>query len=486
MPGWLAAPLAHSPALAALRCGDVQLSFAELDRVVRRATAWLRVRGVRAGDRVGLLLPNGVELVALVHAAQRCGAVLVPLNTRLTARELAFQLRDSSPRLLVHGDGALADVARDACGGAVEPVPVPTPLGDGEPGADGPPSQVDLGDTAAIAYTSGTSGVPKGAELSHGAFLWSAVGAAFAQGVVPGDRWLACLPLFHVGGLAILYRGALAGAAVTLHERFEPMRVTEELEHGGITLVSLVANMLERVLDARGDRPAPTGLRCVLLGGGPAPRELVARARRLGFPIATTYGLTETASQVATLPLALARTDGDAVGRALFANELRILSPDGVALSPGEPGEIAVRGPTVMKGYLCRPAETAEALRGGWLHTGDVGTLDEQGFLRVLDRRSDLIVSGGENVYPAEVEAALREHPAVGDAGVAGEPDPRFGRRVAAWVVLRPAARASGPELDAFCRARIAGYKVPRAFHFVRELPRAASGKLLRRALAAP
>jgi O-succinylbenzoic acid--CoA ligase len=221
----------------------------------------------------------------------------------------------------------------------------------------------------------------------------------------------------------------------------------------------------------------------VLLGGGPAPRELLRRARSLGFPIATTYGLTETASQVATLPLALARRDGDAVGVPLFPSELRIVSPDGVALPPGQPGEIAVRGPTLMKGYLGRPAETATALRNGWLHTGDVGVLDPAGFLRVLDRRSDLIVSGGENVYPAEVEAALREHPAVGDAGVAGEPDPRFGRRVAAWVVLRADARATAPELDAFCRARIAGYKIPRAFHFVAELPRGPSGKLLRREL---
>jgi len=483
MPLWLGARAALAPHAPALRCGSSEWSFAELDRAARRAARALRAHGLRPGDRLAVLLPNGAELVALVHAAPLCGAVLVPLNTRLTARELAFQLRDCRPRLLVH-DGGLAVAAKDACAELPDLSRLATPLGDGEARADLPlERELDLGDTAAVVYTSGTSGAPKGAELGHGAFLWSAATAAFAQGAVPGDRWLACLPLFHVGGLAILYRSVLAGAAVTAHERFDPAHVADELDRGGITLVSLVANMLERVLDARGERPAPPGLRCVLLGGGPAPADLLARARGLGFPIATTYGLTETASQVATLPLELARAEVDAVGPALPGHALRIVSPNGVTLPAGQPGEIAVRGPTLMKGYLGRPAETAAALRDGWLFTGDVGALDARGFLCVLDRRSDLIVSGGENVYPAEVESALREHPAVGDAGVAGEPDPRFGRRVAAWIVLRPEARASAPELDAFCRGRIAGYKVPRAFHFVDELPRGPSGKLLRRAL---
>jgi O-succinylbenzoic acid--CoA ligase len=337
-----------------------------------------------------------------------------------------------------------------------------------------------------VVYTSGTTGAPKGAQLSHGAFLWSAIGSAFHLGNAPGDHWLACLPLQHVGGLAILHRAALTGAEVTVHERFDPERVAAELDWGDITLVSLVANMLERVLDARGARPAPPRLRAVLLGGGPAPAPLLRRARRLGFPIATTYGLTEATSQVATLPLERARAGGDAVGRPLFCTELRIVSPEGVTLPAGEPGEIAVRGPTLMTGYLGRPEETARALRGGWLHTGDVGVVDASGDLRVLDRRTDLIVTGGENVYPAEVEAALREHPSVVDAAVAGESDAAFGARVSAWVVVRPGSRLSHAELSSFCRERIAGYKVPRALYLVPSLPRTDSGKLLRRALARP
>jgi O-succinylbenzoic acid--CoA ligase len=224
----------------------------------------------------------------------------------------------------------------------------------------------------------------------------------------------------------------------------------------------------------------------VLLGGGPAPRELVERARKLGFPIVTTYGLTEAASQVATLPIEQALASGDAAGAPLLWNELAILSPEGAPLAAGEIGEIAVRGPTLMSGYLHRPEETARALRDGWLLTGDVGVRDPDGPLRVLDRRSDLIVSGGENVYPAEVEGVLLAHPAVAEAGVAGEPEPRLGRRVAAWIVLRPGARAEAAALDAFCRERLAGYKVPRAYYFVASLPRGPSSKLLRRELVAP
>ena len=481
---WLPARAALTPDAPALRCGDEKLGFAELADRARGVARGLRELGVRPGDRVAVLLANGTDLVALVHAAQLCGAALVPLNLRLTARELAFQLEDASPRLLLHGPGELAAQAAAACESLPE-LPRARVPDVSLPREQDPPEDFELSDTAAIVYTSGTTGQPKGAELAHGAFLWSAMGSAFLLGNAPGDHWLACLPLQHVGGLAILYRSALTGAAVTVHERFDAKRVAETLDSGEITLVSLVAAMLERVLDARGDRPPPRALRCVLLGGGPAPQSLLRRARALGFPVATTYGLTEAASQVATLPLERARGREDAVGRPLFCTELRIVGPDGAPLPPDEPGEITVRGPTLMKGYLGRPDATARALRDGWLHTGDIGVLDAWGDLRVLDRRSDLIVSGGENVYPAEVEAILREHPAVADTAVAGEPDASYGARVAAWVVLRPGASADGAQLTAFCRAHLAGYKIPRAFHFPSALPRSESGKLLRRALVA-
>jgi O-succinylbenzoic acid--CoA ligase len=483
---WLATRAAVAPDAPAVTCGGETWSFARLLERAHAAARALGALGVRAGDVVAALEPNGLPFAALAHATQICGAALLPLNLRLTARELAFQLGDARPRVLLHGGGELAALAEAATRDLPELRRAGLPLDSESLGGAPLREDLDLSETCAVVYTSGTTGAPKGAELSHDAFLWSAVGSAFHLGNAPGDRWLACLPLQHVGGLAILYRSVLTGAAVTIHERFDPARVAAELDSGGVTLVSLVAAMLERVLDARGERPAPPALRCVLLGGGPAPSHLLRRARALGFPIATTYGLTEAASQVTTLPLARARADAESAGVPLFCTEVRVESLDGEPLPAGQPGEIAVRGPTVMKGYLRRPEETARALRGGWLHTGDVGLFDPAGELRVLDRRSDLIVSGGENVYPAEVEAALREHPEVVDAGVAAEPDPAFGARVAAWIVLRPESRVSASEIASFCRQRIAGYKIPRAVHFVAALPRTESGKLLRRALASP
>jgi O-succinylbenzoic acid--CoA ligase len=292
------------------------------------------------------------------------------------------------------------------------------------------------------------------------------------------------MPLFHVGGLSILLRSALDAVPVVLHERFDPEAVSRSLDEDAITTVSLVPTMLSRLLDVRDDGPPPATLRCVLLGGGAASAQLVERAATRGWPLAPTYGLTEAASQVATL-----RPGGDPLTdglEPLAGTEVRILSVDGGTADPGEPGEILVRGPTVMAGYVERPEQTRLALRDGWLHTGDVGSVDERGRLHVYERRSDLIISGGENVYPAEVETVLQEHPAVIEAGVAGIPDPDFGHRPAAWLVVKPGERISDAELTRFCRERLAGYKIPVRYHRTDALPRTASGKLQRSDLPAP
>ncbi len=493
MKPWLEARAALAPDQPALTLNGVTRSFAELAGRARATALRLRALGVHDGDLVALLLPNGLPFVELVHALPLCGAALLPLNVRLTPRELAFQLEHARPAILIHGGGALAATAREAAGeklarAAIEPCDV-THLAEVVPVLEEAASlrdAVDLERVCAVLYTSGTTGAPKGAELRHGNLLWSAVGSALHLGVLPGERWLACMPLFHVGGLSILARSVLAGTEVVLHESFSPDAVARSLAHERVSLVSLVAVMLERLLDVWGERPAPPTLRCVLLGGGPAPRPLLERARALGFPVVTTYGLTEAASQVATLPLHEVGRRVDVVGKPLLGTEIRIADESGTALPPGAPGEILVRGPTVMRGYLGRPDETARALRDGWLHTGDIGALDAEGFLHVLDRRSDLIVSGGENVYPAEVEAVLLAHPSVAEAAVVGLADASFGQRVAAFVVPRASARVTDSELERFCRASLAGYKIPRAFHRVTELPRNASGKILRRSLVVP
>jgi O-succinylbenzoic acid--CoA ligase len=363
-----------------------------------------------------------------------------------------------------------------------EPSPSPR-AGRGTEGEGLPARRFDLAALHSIFYTSGTTGRPKGAMLTYGNHLWSAVGSALNLGVLPDDRWLACLPLFHVGGHAILQRSVIYGSTAIVHETFDAARVNAAIDHDGVTIVSVVAAMLQQMLDAHGDRPYPPALRCVLLGGGPAPRPLLERCAALGVPVVQTYGLTETASQATTLAPEEALTKLGSAGKPLFGTEVRIQRDDGSACDPDEAGEIVLRGPTVTPGYLNRPDETARALRIGWLHTGDAGYLDAEGYLYVLDRRDDLIISGGENVYPAQVEAVLQAHPAVLEAGVIGAPDQRWGQVPLAVVVLRPGHNLAAEDLLAFCRERLAHYKSPSRILFTDALPRNAAGKLLRHEL---
>ncbi len=493
---WLVRRARVSGSSDAIRHGDTVLSYAALAAGVDALAAALRARGVAAGEPVAALIAGALEMTLLLHAVQRCGALLLPLNVRLTPPELRHQLGDSGARTLV-SDAPLADAA-DAlvhelalCGlrlslsRAAEPSLTPA-AGRAKAACEQPPcGDSDSARALLWLYTSGTTGAPKAAEISQVALHASARGHEQLIGLAPGELWLACMPLFHVGGLSILIRCTLAGACAELHDRFEPERVRAALVSGRIALVSLVPTMLARVLDAWGERPAPPALRCVLLGGAGAPPALLARARALGFPLAPTYGLTEAASQVATRLPGESREPLGGRLRPLPGSELRIVDDAGEEAPPGIAGEICVRGPTLMTRYVGRPEETARALTGGWLHTGDVGRLDAEGGLEVLDRRADLIVSGGENVYPAEVEAALLAHPAVAEACVVARPDSELGARPVAWIVLHPGARVSEEDLRAHCRERLARYKLPVAFELASELPRNAAGKLLRHALRA-
>jgi O-succinylbenzoic acid--CoA ligase len=487
---WLGARAQVSGAQPAIECDGSVLSYAELHDRAREAARRLSELGIGPGDVVALLLENGIPFVELFFAVVLSGAVLLPLNLRLTPRELNRQLRDAQARLLVHGGGAIAEQARAAAPPGLRSVEVAGAQQTFESSPESKPAETAQGEvrpdsTLAVLFTSGTSGAPKGAELTHANFHWSALASAAHLGAEPNDRWLACMPLFHVGGLSILVRALLYGNTVVTLDRFDADAVDCSLDRDGISHVSLVATMLARILDSRGERPAPPALRCVLLGGGPAPAGLIDRALDRGFPIAPTYGLTEAASQVATRPPGMRPAIGGSGLVLLTGNELRVVAEDGRDCAGGDAGELWLRGPTVMRGYRGRPEETSATLADGWLHTGDIGIRADDGTLTILERRSDLIVSGGENIYPAEVEAVLREHPAVVDAAVAPIADPEFGQRPAAWLVFDTHVRAI-PAADAlrrFCRERLAAYKVPVRFEPIEALPRTAGGKLLRRKL---
>ncbi len=459
-------------------------SFADLADRARRGAAHL-LDAVPPGDGpIAILMPGDARFVAWFLAVALTGRIVLPLNARLTAGELAQQLADARVRYLLcdGGDVRLATI-RSQMPGLIAGI---APAFEALPQAavDLPGQAATRESTLVVLFTSGTSGRAKGVCLSWGNFEASAVGAFERLGPAVGRRWLSCMPLFHVGGLSILVRSVLYGGPVRLLHQFDVAAVSEALDAGDVAGVSLVPTMLSRLLEHRAGRPAPSGLEVLLLGGAAAPPALLARAHELGYPVFSTYGLTEATSQVATSRPRDAATASSPPMLALQGTNLRVIA-DGRDVATGEPGEILVRGPTVMTGYLGDPEATARAIRDGWLHTGDVGFLDANCGLHVLDRRDDLIVSGGENVYPAEVEAVLLEYPSVAEVGVTGLPDADLGARVAAWIVVRDGAAADAAALEAHCSERLAGFKRPREFRFVGSLPRTVAGKLLRRRLAA-
>ncbi len=435
---WLAQRAATCPDRPALLAGGYEIAYAELEHEAIRAARRLAARGVRRGATVAIELPAGLDYVVILHALMKLGAVAYPLNTRLAEDERSAELERAGPGLVIS----------DASDAGLTEADLPL-LG-----------EHDLDALCCRILTSGSSGRPRPIGLTYGNHLWSAVGSAFNLGVEPTDRWLCCVPLFHVSGLSIVMRSVIYGTAAVVHDGFDTDRVAESLEGDGVTVISLVATQLMRLLEADVDL---LPLRAVLVGGGPVPDEVLEEALGRGATVVQTYGLTETASQVTTLsPVDAGRKLGSA-GRPLLTTHLRI-----------QDGEILVQGPTVAPGV---------ADEDGWLHTGDLGRIDDDGFLYVTDRLGDMIVTGGENVIPAEIEEVLLRHPDVLDAAAVGRTDSEWQEAVAAVVVLRDGVEADEDELRRHCFAALAGYKVPKRFEFVGELPRTESGKLLRRQL---
>ncbi|MGH2926067.1 MAG: o-succinylbenzoate--CoA ligase [Solirubrobacterales bacterium] len=435
---WLAQRAQTGPDRAALIAGELELTYAELEDEAARAARRLAAKGVRGGATVALVKRPGPDYVVLLHALMKLGAVAYPLNPDLSPAELEVELGRAKPALVVGGEDRLTMTEAD--------LPL---LG-----------EHDLDAVHCRILTSGTSGDPRPIGLTYGNHLWSAVGSAFNLGVDPGDRWLCCLPFHHVAGLQIVMRSVIYGTGAIVHDGFDPARVGDSLARQGVSLVSLVTTQLSRLLDEGIDLSGP---RAILIGGGPVPLEILEEAIARGARVVQTYGLTEAASQVTTLTPDDARRKLGSAGRPLLTTHLRI-----------QDGEILVQGPVVAPGC---------ADEDGWLHTGDLGRIDEEGFLYVEDRLGDLIVTGGENVLPAEVEEALLRHPDVADAAAVGRADPEWQEAVVAVVVLRDGTSHDPEELRRHCASMLAGYKVPKRFEFVAELPRTSSGKLLRRAL---
>lgn len=498
LPDWLRRSAESYPDRLALRCGPITWSFAELDREATRRARRLATAGGQAGARVAVLAQNGADYVVTVHALTRLGAVLVPLNTRLTLDEHCWQLADVRADLLV-SDAAFGARAAEIRHRMPE-LPQAT-LADAAPegvvalgvlAEDARPlrGEIDLSATQAIIYTSGTTGQPKGALITYGMQWWNAVASALNLGHDPQDRWLACLPFYHIGGLSILLRSVIYGIGVVALEleHFDAGAVNEAIVAEGVTIISVVAVMLQRMLAALDEGQTghtyPPALRCVLLGGGPAPRPLLEDCAGRHIPVVQTYGLTESCSQAATLAPEDALRKLGSAGKPLLPVQLRIVDEEGGIAARGEPGGIELRGPTITPGYADRPDATAAAFHEGWLATGDVGYLDAEGYLYVLDRRVDLIISGGENVYPAEIEATLLAHPDVEEAGVCGVADARWGQAPVAFVRLRGGSTITRDDVLAYAAERLARYKAPKAVYIVAALPRTSSGKLMRRELA--
>lgn len=472
-PNWLLHRAYLTPDRVALIYQDQEWTFRDLAFEVDRLANRLSRASLKKGETVAILMNNHPDMVMLVHACFLLGVKIVLLNNKLTKAERLYQLEDAKAKALLTEPFYARDHDGDLPVYTMETLPVA-----GQDDEKKIENDVDLNETATIMYTSGTTGRPKGAEQTFGNHFHSAVSSALNLGIREEDRWLIALPLFHISGLSALFKSVIYGMAVVLHQKFDVDEVKDSIERHHVTMISVVQTMLSRLLSRLEE--CPSSLRCLLLGGGPAPYTLLQESKEKGFPVFQSYGMTETCSQIVTLAPEFSMEKLGSAGKPLFGCELKIQDGERIC-RPFEHGEIMVKGANVMKGYLHRQEATAAAFEQGWLKTGDIGYVDEEGFLFVLDRRSDLIISGGENIYPAEIEAVLLTHPHVKEAGVTGMYHERWGEVPAAFLVAD--RQISESELYALCESQLAKYKWPAAFHFVDELPRNASNKLQRHRL---
>lgn len=483
IPNWLVKRAYLTPERIALRFNGENYTFQQLyDESLQQARK-LNSLQIKADDFVGILLTNHPQTVFILFGLQLLGVRTVILNNHLTSDELVYQLQDSNASFLIAAskfNDKVAEVKKQ-----LTHLPIifteevlrleETPFQEKE--------TFLLNDICTVMYTSGTTGHPKGVKQTYGNHWWSAVGSVLNLGLRENDCWLLAVPLFHISGFSILIRSVVYGITVHLFETFRVEAVNKAIMRGKVTIMSAVSTMLDRLMNNLQERTYPASFRCMLLGGGPAPRPLLEKCQEKQIPVFQTYGMTETASQIVTLTPEHSLTKLGSAGKPLFPAQLRIETENGTIAKPNIAGEIVVRGPSVTSGYLNRPVETEQCLQDGWFYTGDIGYVDEEGFLFVLDRRLDLIISGGENIYPAEIESVLLAHPKVIEVGVIGKEHEEWGQVPIAFVVLKPNEEMDEAALSDFCKQRLAKYKVPKQFISIKELPRNAANKLLRREL---
>lgn len=479
----------------AVRDDEVELTYAEVADRVETMAGLLRQHGIGPGDVVAVMLPNRAELVLTILAAWRLGATATPINPAFTATEADYQLRDSGARLIVNlgadaPDGGLPSIAVDELAAQLglraadgDAATSTSPEAADPPAAVLPPVRSDavaIDDIALLIYTSGSTGRPKGVMLSHANLVAMTEQMARQLQLSDADHCLLILPLFHVNALLVSVLTPLAvGAQVTIMGRFAPEPFLARLEQvrptyfsGVPAIFALLAALPAEVI------PDTSSLRYAICGAAPVSAELLAHSeQRFGFVMVEGYGLTEATCASAVNPVDGVRKLGT-VGPAIEGQRIAIMSPDDELLPPGAPGEVVISGPTVMQGYLNRPEETAATIRDGWLHTGDVGVLDEDGYLTIVDRIKDMIIRGGENLYPKEIEATLAEVEGVLEAAVVGRPDEVMGEVPVAYVVCYPEASITEEDLREHCRQHLTRVKVPVSITIVDELPRNPVGKI--------
>jgi fatty-acyl-CoA synthase len=486
------------PNATAIISDDVPFTYLELDKRINRLARFLLSAGIRKGDRVATLLHNRKEYIEIFFALSKLGAIIVPLNWRLTVSEIEFILRDSGTKMVFFEpeftqsiDALRAQGAVNTCIECIGPrasagteIPPWAVEYEGSIGSqmDTEPAikeQVGDADPHIIMYTSGTTGQPKGAVLSHRKTFFNVLNSDMFFDLTTKDIMIIARPMFHSGGLIVESAPVLyKGGTIVVKRRFSPIEILETVQRYKVTLLELPATVYQFILNqCHIENYDLRSIRCCFTGGERVPVHLLKELAERGIVVSQIYGLTE-ASTLFWLPTEEAREKMGSVGHPIFHGKVKIVDKEGNSVKPGQTGEVTVKGPIVMSGYWGRPDLTNEVIKDGWLHTGDLARTDDEGFVFIMDRSKDMFISGGENVYPAEIEKVLLSHPEIADAAVVGVDDDKWGEVGKAFVVVKDNGTMAEESITAFLTEHLAKYKIPKYIEFMDELPKTASGKI--------